>query len=107
MINYQRVSYRIYSESSADRESSLSESWQRRTSQGPWPKSPRGTTAKSRSVLSGRRWGYQPGDTRCEAKKPGGKMYTTVTTCNYIEIYGLLNMRTGILEFFREGFPWL
>ena len=25
---------------------------------------------------------------------------------NYIEIYGLLNVRTGILDYIRQGFPW-
>ena len=25
---------------------------------------------------------------------------------NYISIYGLVNIRTGILNYLREGFPW-
>ena len=25
---------------------------------------------------------------------------------NYIKIYGFLNIRTGILDYLREGFPW-
>ena len=78
--------------------SSLSESQQRRTSQGPWPKSPHGTTAKSRSILRAGRgggrtcpcgvprfgkcfcdffWRGTVGDTRCEPKK-NGKMYENV-----------------------------